>query len=108
HRQARSRTRIQSTTRGDRQMSATRSINPPAGLRLGRTGRDRRPGLGRPAAGELRKMVDTRSGCWVPIGVMLVTLIVAIIAAANHSGRDGTVAHVFHVATTPAIFLLPV
>jgi ABC-2 type transport system permease protein len=89
-------------------MSATTSIKLSGGLPLGRDDRDRRPGLGRLTAVELRKMVDTRSGFWVPIGVAFVTFIVAIIAAANHGGRDGTVAHVFHVATLPATFLLPV
>jgi ABC-2 type transport system permease protein len=89
-------------------MSATASISFTSGGSAPRENRDHRPGLGRLVALELRKMVDTRSGFWVPVGVALVTLTVAIIAAANHGGRDGTVAHVFHVATTPAIFLLPV
>jgi len=76
--------------------------------RSGRAADDRRPGLGRLTAVELRKMVDTRSGFWVPIAVAVFTLAAAIIASANHGGRDGTLAHVFHAATTPAAFLLPV
>lgn len=74
----------------------------------GRVADDRRPGLGRLTAVELRKMVDTRSGFWVPIAVALFTLAGAIVAAANHGGRDGTLSHVFHVAAQPAAFLLPV
>ena len=52
-------------------------------------GRDHRPGLGRLTAVELRKMVNTRSGFWVPIGVAVVTLAVSLIASANHGGRGG-------------------
>src|SRR5262249_39469220 len=57
---------------------------------------------------ELRKMVNTRSGFWVPIGVALITVAVAIIASANHSGRDGTFLHVLHATATPSAYLLPV
>ncbi len=71
-------------------------------------GSDRRPGLGRLTAVELRKMVDTRSGFWVPICVGLVTVAVALIATLNHGGSDATIAHVFHVTAMPAEFLLPV
>jgi ABC-type transport system involved in multi-copper enzyme maturation permease subunit len=64
--------------------------------------------LGRLIAVELRKMVNTRSGFWVPIGVALITVAVAIIASANHSGRDGTFIHVLHAVALPSGYLLPV
>lgn len=70
--------------------------------------RDHRPSLARLIAVELRKMTDTRSGFWLPIGVAAVTLIGALIASANHSGHGGTLTHVLHVATQPAALLLPV
>ncbi len=47
---------------------------------------------------ELRKMVNTRSGFWVPIGVALLTVLVSIIASSNHGGNDGTFTHVLHAA----------
>jgi ABC-2 type transport system permease protein len=89
-------------------MSATTSIRFTGDVPSRRAGRDDRPGLGRLTAVELRKMVNTRSGFWVPIGVTLVTLAATLVASANHGGRGGTLLHVFHVATQPAAFLLPV
>jgi ABC-2 type transport system permease protein len=69
---------------------------------------DRRPGIGRLTAVELRKMTDTRSGFWMPIAVTLVTLAVALIATLNHGGQDANFGHIFNVITRPAAFLLPV
>ncbi len=71
-------------------------------------GRDHRPGPLRLIAVELRKMVNTRSGFWVPIGVGLITLLVAVIASTNHGGRSATFTHVLHAASVPATYLLPV
>src|SRR5579871_2843837 len=70
--------------------------------------KDVRPGLGCLTAVELRKMVNTRSGFWVPIAVGLITLAVAIIASSNHGGNDGTFAHVLHATALPSAYLLPV
>ncbi len=70
--------------------------------------KDVRPGLGRLTAVELRKMVNTRSGFWVPIAVGLLTLVVAIIASTNHGGSNGTFAHLLHATTLPGAYLLPV
>ncbi|MFZ1992857.1 MAG: hypothetical protein WAU75_02015 [Solirubrobacteraceae bacterium] len=89
-------------------MSATTSIGFTGGTPSARLGRDRRPGLGRLTAVELRKMVNTRSGFWVPIGVALATLAVSLIASTNHGGRAATLTHVLHVAAFPSAFLLPV
>jgi ABC-type transport system involved in multi-copper enzyme maturation permease subunit len=81
-------------------MSSTTSLN--------LTGVDRRPGLGRLTGVELRKMVDTRAGFWVPIGVSLATLLVALIVTLNHGAQDATLTHVFHATVQPGAFLLPV
>jgi ABC-2 type transport system permease protein len=89
-------------------MSAT-SIGFTGGSRAARTSnKDLRPGLGRLIAVELRKMVNTRSGFWVPIGVTLITLLVSIIVSANHGGRAATFTHVLHGTSLPSAFLLPV
>ena len=87
-------------------MSAT-AITPMGGS-IRQTSRDKRPGAGRLIAVELRKMVNTRAGFWLPVGVALITLLVAIIAASNHGGRDGTFVHVLHACAIPSAFLLPV
>ena len=89
-------------------MSATASASSRGAVPSPQAGRDHRPGLGQLIAVELRKMVNTRSGFWVPIGVALITVAVAIIASANHGGLDGTFTHVLHKAGLPAAFLLPV
>src|SRR4029450_1999489 len=39
---------------------------------------DLRPGLTRLAAVELRKMVDTRAGFWLLVGVVLLTVVVVV------------------------------
>jgi ABC-2 type transport system permease protein len=89
-------------------MSATTSITFTGGTPSARAGRDQRPGLGRLTAVELRKMVNTRSGFWVPIGVAVVTLAVSFVASANHGGHAATLAHVLHATALPSAFLLPV
>jgi ABC-type transport system involved in multi-copper enzyme maturation permease subunit len=70
--------------------------------------KDQRPSVGRIVAVELRKMVNTRSGFWVPIAVAGLTALVAIIAASNHGGNNGTFRHVLHAASIPGAYLLPV
>jgi hypothetical protein len=88
-------------------MSATASIRPIGGS-VRQTGRDQRPGIGRLIAVELRKMVNTRSGFWVPIAVAAMTLLVAIIGSTNHGGASATFIHIFNISSRPAAFLLPV
>ena len=51
---------------------------------------ERRPGFGRLVQVELRKMVDTRSGFWLPIGVAAVTLIDVVISSLVHGGHNAT------------------
>ncbi|HTW13300.1 MAG TPA: hypothetical protein VME01_11180 [Solirubrobacteraceae bacterium] len=85
---------------------STLTISQPA--QSSRIGADRRPSLARLTAVELRKMVDTRSGFWVLIGIGAVTLISALIEAVHDRGREGTYINVFHVASQPSAYLLPV
>ncbi len=87
-------------------MSAT-AITPIGGSAR-HASKDQRPGVGRLMAVELRKMVNTRSGFWVPIAVAAVTALVSLIAASNHGGNDGTFRHVLHAASIPGAYLLPV
>src|SRR3984957_15689749 len=70
--------------------------------------KDIRPNFARLTAVELRKMVNTRSGFWVPIAVALLTLLVAIIGSTNHGGTSATFIHIFNISSRPAAFLLPV
>jgi ABC-type transport system involved in multi-copper enzyme maturation permease subunit len=88
-------------------MSATTAMNVTSVISP-RAGKDQRPGLGRLIAVELRKMVNTRSGFWLPFGVTLATIAVAVLASANHGGRAATLTHVLHDTAQPAVFLLPV
>jgi ABC-2 type transport system permease protein len=71
-------------------------------------GKDQRPGFGRLTMVELRKMVNTRSGFWLPIAVTAVTLIVVIVSALVHGSHDATIRHLFDNAVQPSSFLLPV
>ncbi|HWE59719.1 MAG TPA: ABC transporter permease [Solirubrobacteraceae bacterium] len=89
-------------------MSTTTSLSFTGGRASRSAAADRRPGLGRLIAVELRKMVNTRSGFWVPIGVTLVTLLVAIIGSTNHGGTSATFVHIFNISSRPGAFLLPV
>ena len=88
-------------------MSATASLRS-TGPWVRQAGNEQRPGVGRLIAVELRKMVNTRSGFWVPIAVAALTALVSIIAASNHGGLDGTFRHVLHAASIPGAYLLPV
>jgi ABC-2 type transport system permease protein len=69
---------------------------------------ERRPGFGRLSLVELRKMLDTRAGFWLPVAVAAVTLITVVISALVHGGRDATIAHLFDNSVQPCSFLLPV
>lgn len=93
-------------------MSSTVSLIPPRPSQerasAGERTHDRRASLARLTAVELRKMVNTRSGFWVPIAVAAVMFVVALVSAANHGGRGGTFAHVFHDTLLPGQILLPV
>jgi ABC-type transport system involved in multi-copper enzyme maturation permease subunit len=86
-------------------MSATTSLDSATSVT---TGDDRRPGFGRLTVVELRKMVDTRSGFWLPLVIAAITLIVVIVSALVHGSHDATVRHLFDNAVQPGSFLLPI
>ena len=69
---------------------------------------ERRPGFARLTVVELRKMVDTRSGFWLPVAVAAVTLITVIITTLVHGGTYATISHLFDNAVQPGSFLLPI
>jgi ABC-2 type transport system permease protein len=69
--------------------------------------RDHRPPLSRLTAVELRKMLNTRSGIWVTLGVGAVTVIFALVNGLAHGGRDATYTRVLHDAAQPSAYLLP-
>jgi ABC-2 type transport system permease protein len=66
-----------------------------------------RPPLKRLTAVELRKMLNTRSGIWVTLGVAAVTMIFALANGLAHGGRDATYTHVLHDGAQPSALLLP-
>jgi ABC-2 type transport system permease protein len=69
---------------------------------------NRRPGFGRLTAVELRKMVDTRAGFWLPIGVALLTVVAVVVTMLTGHGPQHTLSHVFRNSLEPSAFLLPV
>lgn len=69
---------------------------------------ERRPSLARLARVELRKMVDTRAGFWVQLGVLVLTVTFAIVAAIIGSTEDHRLQGIFVAAVWPAYALLPV
>jgi ABC-type transport system involved in multi-copper enzyme maturation permease subunit len=71
-------------------------------------GRDERPGLGRLTKVELRKMVDTRSGFWLQMAVLALTVLVVVITVLTGEESDLTFRHVLSNALQPAGILLPV
>ncbi|HEX4752902.1 MAG TPA: hypothetical protein VH268_08385, partial [Solirubrobacterales bacterium] len=82
-------------------MSAEASDAAPAG-------RDERPGLGRLTKVELRKMVDTRSGFWLQVAVLALTVLVVVITVLTGEESDLTFRHLLSNALQPAGVLLPV
>lgn len=69
--------------------------------------RDRRPGMARLTAVELRKMFDTRSGFWLPICVAVVAIATAVISVFAGAESNRTFAHEFGNALMPTAVLLP-
>jgi ABC-type transport system involved in multi-copper enzyme maturation permease subunit len=56
---------------------------------------------------ELRKMFDTRSGFWLPIGVALVTVATVLTTVLTGHAENHTFSHVFGNALIPTAILLP-
>lgn len=69
---------------------------------------NRRPGFGRLTAVELRKMVDTRAGFWLPIGVAVITAVAVVVTLLTGQAPHHTLSHVFRNSLQPSAFLLPV
>ena len=88
-------------------MSLPRSPTPPPRPNAPGGDRDHRPPLSRLTAVELRKMLNTRSGIWVTLGVVVVTVIFALVNGLAHGGRDATYTRVLHDAAQPSAYLLP-
>jgi ABC-type transport system involved in multi-copper enzyme maturation permease subunit len=79
----------------------------PAGAEQ-QAGRDRRPGLARLTRVELRKMVDTRSGFWLQLATLGLTVLAVLISALAGHESDHTFRHILSNALAPAGVLLPV
>jgi len=71
-------------------------------------GRERRPGPARLTKVELRKMVDTRSGFWLQLAVLGLTVLAVVITVLAGHSEDKTFRHVLSNALQPAGILLPV
>ena len=69
---------------------------------------DARPGVMHLGRIELRKMVDTRAGFWLPIGIGGIIIATALISALAGPAEEHTLARIFHNTLQPAAFLLPV
>lgn len=71
-------------------------------------GRDKRPGSARLTKVELRKMVDTRSGFWLLLAVVALTLLAVLITALAAHEDQRTFSHILSNGLQPAGILLPV
>src|SRR5262245_65037046 len=69
---------------------------------------DARPSIGRLTRTELRKMVDTRAGFWLLLGVLGLMITTSIVAAFVGDTADHTLHGIFVAAVWPAYVLLPV
>jgi ABC-2 type transport system permease protein len=67
-----------------------------------------RPGLGRLAAVELRKMLNTRAGFWLQVATVALTVLAVIARSVTGDAADHTFASVLSVGLLPAAVLLPV
>jgi ABC-2 type transport system permease protein len=69
---------------------------------------DRRPSLARLTKVELRKMVDTRSGFWLQLAVLALTILAVVITLLAGHEDDRTFLQLLSNALVPAGTLLPV
>jgi len=86
-------------------MSAT-TLAPP--IAADSAGAHARPGLGRLAAVELRKIVDTRAGFWLQVATVAITALVVIVRLVAGDAAQHTFASVLTVGAMPAAVLMPV
>ncbi len=69
---------------------------------------ERRPRLGRLTAVELRKMVDTRAGFWMLLGIFGLTVAALVTMFFAGSADDHTFKNMFVLAAAPSAVLLPI
>jgi ABC-2 type transport system permease protein len=69
---------------------------------------NKRPSLARLTKVELRKMVDTRSGFWLQLGVLALTVLAVVITVLAGNEGDKNFIQIFSNALQPAGILLPV
>jgi ABC-2 type transport system permease protein len=79
-----------------------------APIRVNTAGVHARPGLGRLVAVELRKMVDTRAGFWLPVAMVALTVVVVVVRLLVGGRADHTFQSVLDAGLQPAAVLLPV
>jgi hypothetical protein len=79
-----------------------------APIRVTTAGVHTRPGPGRLVAVELRKMVDTRAGFWLPVAMVALTVVVVVVRLLVGDAADHTFQSVLNVGLQPAAVLLPV
>ena len=78
-----------------------------APIRVNTAGVHARPGIGRLVAVELRKMIDTRAGFWLPVAMVALT-VVAVVVLLLVGNRADTFQSVLNVGLQPSAVLLPV
>jgi len=71
-------------------------------------GRDQRPGLGRLARVELRKMTDTRAGFWLLLATLALALVVVIVSVATGHPRDHSLRELLNNTLQALNVLLPI
>jgi ABC-2 type transport system permease protein len=79
-----------------------------APIRVASAGVHARPRLGRLAAVELRKMVDTRAGFWLQVAMVALTMVVVVVRLLVGDATDHTFQSVLDAGLQPAAILLPV
>lgn len=75
---------------------------------LPRAGAADRPGLGRLALVELRKMTDTRAGFWLLLATAALTVLVAVVACLVLPGDERNLRNLLSVTVQPASILMPI
>lgn len=87
-------------------MNPTATLTTP--VRGAASAADRRPGLGRLTAVELRKMVDTRAGFWLLAAVVAITAVAVAVRAFVGPEGEHTFRPMMLIALQPAAILLPI
>src|SRR5262249_61265190 len=92
-------------SRGGRLMSTAVAALDPQPIR---GNADARPGLARLTAVELRKMVDTRAGFWLQLGILGLTITFVVLQATLGHTEDHTRRKILEGSIFPAAILLPI